>query len=573
LRAAHGPDRPTILFASWRGFRPDWLPHDLIAGLLLTAIAVPGQLATARLAGLPPQTGLIAFVAGSLAFAVFGANRFLSAGADSTIAPIFAGSLAALATAGTAEYAHLAALLALMVGAILIGASLLRAGWIADLLSIPVTTGFLAGVAVHIVVGQLPAILGVAGGPGTLAAQAHAILSQAFIANPYTLAIGLTGMGATLLTERAAPHLPGALIAILATSAAVAVFHLGAAGVAMLASLPSAMSQPSLSALDTLQDILSLAPLAGIVALVCVVQTATVARAFAGTNDALAPVSPNFAGVGAGCLLAGLFGAFPVNASPPNTAAAVEAGGRSPLAWLVASGCTLLLAVVGGGLFGHVPQAVLAGVLVAVAIRIFRLREMLRILHHGGSEILLVIAGAALVIALPIEVGMLCSIALSLLQSIYALARPTCIELARAPGTTVWWPPTHGESGEHVPGVLVFAVGAPLNFTNAVHVCRALREAIRSATEPVHAVVLEASGMVGIDYTGSQIMQETIATLRTEEIDVALARLSAERAQVQAEQTGLLAFLRPERVFLSAEDAVRALRNGPAAKTSPPARR
>src|SRR6185312_16957024 len=123
MRGNAGPDRPSWMFASLRGLRADWLPHDLIAGLLLTTIAVPEQLATARLAGLPPETGLIAFVAGSLAFPIFGANRFLSLGADSTIAPIFAGGLAALAATGTAEYAHLASLLALMVGAILIVAA------------------------------------------------------------------------------------------------------------------------------------------------------------------------------------------------------------------------------------------------------------------------------------------------------------------------------------------------------------------------------------------------------------------------------------------------------------------
>ncbi len=556
------PVRPQWVFASLRGLRADWLPHDLIAGLLLTAIAVPEQLATARLAGLPPETGLVAFVVGSLAFAIFGANRFLSAGADSTIAPIFAGGLAALATIGSAEYAHLAALLAMMVGAILIVAALLRAGWIADLLSIPVTTGFLAGVSAHIVVGQLPAILGVAGASGTLAARLHAVLAQASTTNPYSLVIGLATIGATLLAERLAPHVPGALIAILAGAGAVAAFHLQGVGVAMLAALPPGMPQPSLSAITGTHDIIRLAPLAGIVALVCMMQTATVVRAFAGGAGELEPVSPNFAGIGVGSLLSGLFGAFAVNASPPRTAAVVEAGGRSQLASLIAAGCTVLLVLFGGALFGSVPQAALAGVLIAIAIRIFRLREMARILRHGGSEILLVATSAALVIALPIEAGMLCSIALSLLQSFYAVARPLCVELARAPGSTVWWPPTHEEAGEHEPGVLVFAPAAPLNFTNAVHICRRLQTAVVSAPEPVRLIVIEASGMVGIDYTGSRILQETIVTLHARGIAVALARLSAERARMQADQTGLLACLGAGCVFKSVEEAVQAARRG-----------
>lgn len=551
------------MFASLRGLRAGWLPHDLIAGLLLTAIAVPEQLATARLAGLPPETGLIAFIAGSLAFAIFGANRFLSAGADSTIAPIFAGGLAVIATTGTVEYAHLAALLALMVGAILIVAALLRAGWIADLLSIPVTTGFLAGVATHIVVGQLPALLGVPGASGTLAFRFLAVLAEAAAANPYALAIGLVAIGATLLTERLAPHVPGALIAILASAAAVAAFHLQGAGVAMLAPLPPGLPRPSLAALTGTQDIVRLGPLAGTVALVCMMQTATVVRAFAGDGGELAPVSPNFAGIGVGCLFSGLFGAFAVNASPPRTAAVVEAGGRSQVTSLIAVGCIMVLVVWGGALIGAVPQAALAGVLIAIAVRIFRFREMARILRRGGSEILLVLTTGALVVALPIETGMLCSIVLSLLQSFYAVARPLCAELARAPGSTVWWPPTPGESGEHEPGILVFAPAAPLNFTNAVNICRRLQAAVASAPEPVRLLVIEASGIVGIDYTGSRILQETVVALHARGIAVALARLAAERAQIQAEQTGLLACLGTAHVFKSVEDAVQAARSGP----------
>jgi SulP family sulfate permease len=132
------------------------LSRDALAGLLLAAIAIPEQLATARLAGMPPEAGLLTFAAGAIGFAVFGTTRILSAGADSTIAPIFAGGLVLLAAIGSPDYAALAELLSVMVGIVLIGSALLRAGWIADLLSIPVTAGFMAGIAVHIIIGQLP---------------------------------------------------------------------------------------------------------------------------------------------------------------------------------------------------------------------------------------------------------------------------------------------------------------------------------------------------------------------------------------------------------------------------------
>ena len=178
------------LFESFRGYKRAWLPGDALAGLMLAALALPSQLATARLAGMPAETGLIAFAAATLAFAAFGGNRFMAGGADSTIAPIFAGTLAALALGDSGHYAKLAGLLALMVGLFLLLAGLLRAGWMADLLSLPVVVGFLAGIAVHIVVGQLPGLLGVSAAQGHVLTQLAKTLGRVGEANPYTAAVG-----------------------------------------------------------------------------------------------------------------------------------------------------------------------------------------------------------------------------------------------------------------------------------------------------------------------------------------------------------------------------------------------
>ncbi len=153
--------KPWPVLRSLQQYHASFISHDLVAGLTLVAIAIPEQLATAKLGGFSPQIGFFAFLAGSLGFAIFGGSRFLSSGADSTITPIFAGGLAALAVAGSPDYAALAGALALMVGVILVIGGVFRLGFIADLLSIPVTTGFLAGISIHILISQLPAILGV----------------------------------------------------------------------------------------------------------------------------------------------------------------------------------------------------------------------------------------------------------------------------------------------------------------------------------------------------------------------------------------------------------------------------
>ena len=171
-------------------------------------------MATARLANLTPQIGLLALIAGAIGFALFGDSRRLSVGADSTIAPIFAGALAVLAAAGPAHYAAAAAALSVAVGLILICAGALKLGFVADLLSIPVTTGFLVGIAGHILISQAPSVLGVEPGQGSLAEQALSLVARAQAANPWTLAIGLGVLAIMLAGEGVSPRFPGALIGL-----------------------------------------------------------------------------------------------------------------------------------------------------------------------------------------------------------------------------------------------------------------------------------------------------------------------------------------------------------------------
>jgi MFS superfamily sulfate permease-like transporter len=285
--------------------------------------------------------------------------------------------------------------------------------------------------------------------------------------------------------------------------------------------------------------------------------TSAVASTFPSEKGRPDDVSRDFAGVGAGSIVTGLIGSFAVDASPPSTAIVVESGGRSQIASITAVDLMIALVVLAARLTAYVPHAALSGILVYIALKIFRVGEMIRIYRHGGWEILIVVASAALVVALPIETGMLLAIVLSFVSSLYAVARPYCAELARVPGSTVWWPPGRGEQREQVPGVVVFATAAPLTFTNAQYISDQIMAAIARSAAPVKLLVIEASGMIDIDYTGSQILQQTIAELKTRSIDVAIARLSDERAQFEASRTGLTAALGPGRIFKTVEEAVR----------------
>jgi sulfate permease, SulP family len=544
------------LFASLRDYSPEWLSGDLIAAMTLAAIAIPEQLATARLTGMPPMAGLFAFAAGTFAFAAFGSSRFVSVGADSTIAPIMAGALVALAVPGAVQYASMAATLALLVGVILVLARIVRTGWIADLLSIPVITGFLAGISIHIIVGQLPSIMGIDAIHGNLMERFADVVGRARHFRFFPLAIGIGVLVLSQIAERWSPRIPGALIGVAVSALAVRLFALDRHGVAVLGSLPIAPPALTLT-LPSWDDLTQLLPTALIVALVCMIQTGAVVRAFPSDPDGDEDVTRDFAGVGAGCILAAFFGAFAVNASPPRTAVVRESGGRSQLSGLFAIAIVAAIVLVASGTFKYVPEAALSGVLIFIALRIFRVEIMRQIYRKSDWEILVVAGSAALVVFLPIQTGVTLSIVLSLLHSVYVIARPDVPELARVPDTTIWWAPAKGHPGEHEAGVLVIAPSAPIYFVNANYLRARLMEAIAAKEEPCRYVVLEAHGVIDIDFTGSHMLQQVIAELRARGIDLAIARMSSERARAAAQQTGLIDALGEDHLFRSVEEAIR----------------
>ncbi len=554
--ADDGPGHILRLFAGLSGWRPAWLAGDLAAGLMLTAIQLPSQMATAHLAGLPTEYGFYAFIAGGLGFLLLGANRFMSVAGDSTIAPIFAAGLALAATPGSADYQALAATFALMVGAILLLVGLLRMGWVADLMSIPVTTGFFAGIAVHIVVGQLPVLLGVPGSEGHLLARIAALWRTLPETRVLDLAVGAGVLAAVLAGRRVGPRVPGALVGLVAAALAAWWLDLPARGVAMLGGVPEGLPLPALPRLDH-ESMTRFAPLAAIVALVCMVQTAAVTRSFPSTPGVEPDVAKDYAGVGAGNLLASVFGAFPVDASPPSTAIVAQSGARSQVACLVAILIFVALLLFGTGLLAHVPRAALAGVLMYVGGSLFRVGQMQAVRARGGREFWLMLATLVLIVLLPIETGMVLGIALAFAHGLLVVARPGIVQLARDPASGLWVRPTAEVRGEQVAGVLVLLIPAPLHFTNAHDLAQRLEAAVAHADTPVRTLVLEASSIIDIDYTGSRVLQDLATRLAGRGCRLVVAGLIAPRAVAAAAATGLTTALGPDGFFRSTADAVR----------------
>jgi MFS superfamily sulfate permease-like transporter len=463
-----------------------------------------------------------------------------------------------MATSGSADYQAFAVALALMVGVILMAGGLFRLGGIANLLSIPVTVGFLAGISVHILVSQLPGVLGLPQPSGPMLQRIAVLARHLSEANIFTVCIGLGVLAVVAFSEAINARIPGALIGLVAATVAVIWAGLESKGVAVVGTVPATLPTPSLPVLS-FERWAHLVPLSLLIAIVVMVQTSATTRAFPSDPDKPADVDRDFLGVGAGSILAGLFGAFPVDASPPRTGIVCETGGRSQLSSLFAAAIVLALLAFGAALLKHVPEAALGGVLLFVALRIIRIGQIVKIYRASLGEFLLIVATAAAIVVLPIEQGVAIGIILSLLHGIWSTTRARLVVFERVPGTTIWWPSNPHIKGERLAGVLVVGLQAPLSFLNASTFHADLLHALQASTPAPKLLVLEAASIPEIDFTAAQDLLELIKECREQGVTVAIARLESLRAQDAFERFRLYDVLPKDHVFHSVDQAIRAL--------------
>ena len=566
-----------------RRYENAWLSADAIAGLTLVAIAVPEQMATAHLANMPAITGLYAFVAGSLLFALIGRHPQMSVGADSTIAPVFAAGVAAVAATGSPAYTHLVSATALIVGVMLVMVGLLRLGWIADFLPLPVVTGLLAGIGVEILLHQLPTVLGLPGGGTTTIGRARAVIDQIGQLNGWAVGIAAGVLVVVVAAEKVDHRIPGALLGVVGATALVARAGLARHGVHVVGQIPATFPSLGLPS-ASLHQLGRVTATAATVTFLCIVQTSATARA--GTNPRTTATSPpagaadnaeagepgpldfdvDLVAVGAGSLLAGLAGSFAVDASPPRTAVVGSTGGKSQVAGLVAAAGIVVVIAVATSLLKDLPEAALGAILTFVASRLFRAAELRSILRFRRFEFALAMVTLLAVVFLGIEQGVVAGALLALAQRTRLAARPRDTFLGREPGSAHWIPGDIGRPTEQVPGILVYLLYAPLWYGNATHVAERLRHGLRAAPSPVRTLVLDADGMSDVDYTGAKVLGELIGQLKSEGTDIRVARAS-HLVHRNLKHSGLLQLIGPDHLFASVEEAVR----GPAPVATAPA--
>jgi high affinity sulfate transporter 1 len=546
-----------------RGYRRAWLGADALAALTLVAVALPSQMATARLAGLPAVVALYAFLSGSLLYAALGTKPHLSVGADSTIAPVLATAATAVAAAGSAGYAATMAFMALVVGALLIVVGLLRLGWISDFLSTPVVTGVLAGIAVEIVVRQLPVILGVKGGGTTTLGRLGALSGQIGRTNGWCVGIALGVLALVIVAQRIDHRLPGALVGLVLSIIAVDALGLASHhGVAVIGAVHGGLPHIGLPSAPWSHLRLLVAPVLT-VAFVCIAQTAATVREAGADVAAPDDFNRDLIGVGAGSLAAGLMGAFAVDASPPNTAIVSASGSRSQLTNVMAALIVLLVVLVATGPIRQLPEATLGATLVFIATKLFRAGQLRTVLRFDRLEFALAVSTLVVVAFVGIEQGVALAMVLSLADRTRRTARPQDTVLGREPGTDHWIPVDIGHTTEEVPGIVVYLMYAPLWYGNADYFRNRARQLVSAAPSPVHAMVLDAVAISDIDYTGLRALGDLVAELRRQGVTLAIAR-SSHLVHHDLKHGALLEQLGPGHLFTSVEAAVEALQHPPA---------
>jgi high affinity sulfate transporter 1 len=499
-------------YRALRTYQVPWLRHDLLAGLSLSAVMIPAGMAYATAAGLPPINGLYATIIPLIVYAILGPSRILVLGPDSALVPLIAASVVPMAAGQQGRAVALASALAVLTGAVCVGASAARLGVVADFVSAPVRYGYVNGIAFTVIAGQLPRLCGFsvpAGGVVPELAEFARGLAAGRTVVP-ALLVGTLTLTLVLACRALLPRVPGALIAIVLSTFAVGALDLGG-GQAVVGVLPRGLPAPAVPAVGP-GDLAQLVPAAAAIALVAFTDTALLSRTFARRVGPEVDASHELFALGMANAAAGLFQAFPISSSGTRTPVAASSGARTQLGGLTAAVVVALLLVLAPGIVRNLPLAALAAVVIAAAVGLFEFRAVLRLLQVDRPEFVLSVIGLLAVVLLGVLPGIAVAVGLSLLDFVRHAWRPHDAVLGRVPGMKGYHDVTRHPDALQVPGLLLFRWDAPLFFANALHFVRRVRELVAGAEPAVRWVVIAAEPITDVDATAF----DTLEALRRE---------------------------------------------------------
>jgi len=537
-----------------------WLTRDVVAGLTLWGLVVPEAMAYAGIAGLPPQAGLYTLVASLLVYALFGTSRHLSVGATSATAALLAGTVASVGVASGGEgYAPTAVALVLVVAALFGLAAVARLGFVTQFLSKPVMDGFVLGLAVFVVVGQLNKLFGVSKGEGNTLEKLGHIVRELPNANAATVVVALAALVALFGLPRLSRALPAGLIVLFGSIALSAALDLeGSHDVDVAGTLPKGLPEVSLPDVSV-STWLALVPAAIGIVLVSFSEALGVAREFADKHGYEVDSNRELTAHGATNFVSGLFGGMIAAGGMSGSAVKEGAGARTQVANLAAWVATIVTVLLLTPLFKTLPEAVLAALIIHALWHILVARKLIAIRALSHTEFWLGWVAFAGVVLYDVLAGMLIGLVASTLLMVYRSSRPHLAVLGRAPGVAGKYQDVerHPESTP-VPGVLVIRLDAPLYYANALTVSELVMEAVEATDPRPRSIVFDATALDSLDITSAEMLEKLVRKLRADGIDLVIAEAHAPVVAF-ARRTGLLAQLGDGRIYPTVDAAVHAL--------------
>jgi high affinity sulfate transporter 1 len=510
-----------------RRYRREWIRPDVVGGIVLVALLVPQGMAYAELAGVPPVNGLYASVLALLAYALVGPSRILILGPDSALSPmVFAAIVPLVASdAPPAQRITFAAMLAVIMGAICVAAGVSRLGVLADLLSMPMRIGYLNGLAVVVLVSQLPKLFGFSTDATGVVDEVRAFVDGVVDGrtNTESLVIGLACLAVIVGLRAIGPRIPGVLVAVVGATVAVTVFDLTSRGVAVVGAIPQGLPRLDWPGVGW-SDAWALAVAAVGMAFITIADTVAMSRAFA---DRAEPVDADqeIAALGVANVAAGLFQGFPVSASSSRTAVAISAGARSQLTGVVGALGIVAMLVWFDDLTENLPTASLAAIVIAASFVLFDLGALNRLLRVRRSEFVLAALTAAGVVFVGVLAGIAIAAALSLGNFVRRAWRPYNVALGRIDGRKGYHDVARHPHAPQIPGQVLLRFDAPLFFANAEYFVDRVHELVDGRGEPVHRVIVAAEPISDIDTTAADALEVLIDDLHRNGIDLVFAEL------------------------------------------------
>jgi high affinity sulfate transporter 1 len=511
--------------ATLRTYQRGWLRGDIVAGIILSAMLVPAGMGYAEASGLPAVTGLYATVIPLLAYALVGPSRILVFGPDSALAAVIAATILPLAGGSTDEAVALAGMLGIMTGLLCIAAAVAHLGFLTDLLSKPVRVGYMNGIALTVIVSQLPKLCGFSVDAegfvrGTLEFLRGLAEGEAV---PQAVAIGGACIALILVLKAVAPRVPGILIAVVLATVAVAVFGLSGT-ISVVGSVPRGFPLPAIPSVPV-EDIPALVAGAVSIALLSFADTSVLSRTFAGRTGVRVDPNREAGALGAINVAGGFFQGFPVSSSASRTSVAESAGSRTQLTGIVGALIILGILVLVPDLLRNLPQTALAAVVITAVLGLIDVRSVVRFARLRRADAILSVACFLGVALLGVIAGILLAIGLSLLDFIRRAWRPHDAVMGRAEGVKGYHDIGRYEGARQIPGLLLYRWDAPLFFANGDLFRSRILDLVDDADPPVRWVVVAAEPITDVDTTAADAIEELDIELSRRGIELAFAEM------------------------------------------------